>query len=178
MFHHRWSVPIVWVLYEDGPQSFSALNRRLSASRDTLSDTLSNLAENGLVARSPEPRGTYALTPAGMLVGAVCGPMVDAVLRTGIRDVALKKWPMLVLTAMSYGNSRYNALITALPGITPRALGQALRELEEAGLVRRDIIPSRPPVTAYWPTEKGNSIAPELDALKRACDDAIVIAGA
>ncbi len=165
----------MWVLYSAGPQTFTALHRRLDASRDTLADTLTTLAENGLVARPVAPRQPYTLTPAGMLVGGACGGCVDAVRRTGTRQVALKKWPMLVLTALGRGASRYHELQVMLAGITPRALSHALRDLEEAGLVRREVVPGRPPVTAYWPTEKGNAMLPELDALARACDDAIAL---
>lgn len=168
-------MPTVWVLYSEGPHTFSALHRRLGASRDTLTDTLANLVENGIVQRPSAPRQPYSLTPAGAVVGIACGGCVEAVRRTETREVALKKWPFLVLTAMGYGATRYNQLLAALPGVTPRALAHALRDLEEAGLVTREVLPWRPPITAYSPTEKGNAMLPELDALARACDDAMAV---
>jgi DNA-binding HxlR family transcriptional regulator len=40
-----------------------------------------------------------------------------------------------------------------LPGVTPRALALALRDLEVAQLVRREVLPTRPPSTVYRATD-------------------------
>ncbi len=153
--------------------TFSALNSRLGASRETLSQTLDDLCTNGVVARPPVRRGTYSLTEAGKLVGETCGGAVDVVLRTETLQVALKKWPMLVLTAAGRGGRRYGELAEMLPGVTPRALAGALKDLEGAELVTRTITPGAGRAPAYELTDRGQLMFPALDALVSACDDAM-----
>jgi DNA-binding HxlR family transcriptional regulator len=49
----------------------------------------------------------------------------------------------------------------ALP-VTPRALALALRELEVAGLVEREVLATRPPSTRYRVTRAGGRIVRAL----------------
>ena len=59
------------------------------------------------------------------------------------------------------------ALQRLLPRVTPKMLTQQLRALEEAGMVRREVIPARPPKTVYSLTPFGESVVPVLDAMCR-----------
>jgi len=174
LFHHRWSVPIVAVLYRDGAQPFATLASRLSASRDTLTETLAKLETNGVVERQhPGRRTVYALTALGRRVGAACVPMVDLVADTDVLPVALKKWPMLVAVAVGRGATRYGEAKTALPGITARALALALKDLQSVGLVRRTLEHGYPPAPTYDLSERGMQFFPALDALCRAAEEGL-----
>ena len=53
---------------------------------------------------------------------------------------------------------RFSELRSSLPGVTPRALALALRDLEQASLVRREVLPTRPPSTVYRPTSRGEAV--------------------
>jgi DNA-binding HxlR family transcriptional regulator len=108
LFHHRWSVPLVWLLFRKGALTFGMIDEALGGSRDTLSKTLSSLTSNGLVAHAPGTRGLYSLTTAGLSVGAECGAAVDAVRDAGTHAEALKKWPMMVLTVIGRGCTHYS----------------------------------------------------------------------
>ena len=166
-------MPIVARLYLSGPLTFAALAGRMAASRDTLTDTLAKLDSNGVVERQHAGHRTvYTLTPLGMRVGEKCVPMVELVARTGTRDVALKKWPMLVLTALGRGAKRYNEAKTALPGITARALAIALKDLQAAGLIDRTIDEGYPPAPLYVLSPLGQEFFPPLDELCSACESA------
>lgn len=163
-------MPIVARLYLTGPMTFAALASRMDASRDTLADTLAKLEANGVVQRQrPGKRTVYALTPLGERVGAHCVPMVEIVAETGQRGVALKKWPMLVLTALGRGARRYNEAKAALPGITARALAIALKDLQTAGLIERTVDQGYPPAPLYVLSEAGRRFFPPLDELCNAC---------
>jgi DNA-binding HxlR family transcriptional regulator len=166
-------VPVVATLARYQGCRFVELLSYLGASRDTLSETLSDLTANGLVMRNPgygHPlRPEYILTPAGWAVAAEAQRVVDAVSGAGVVAVALKKWPMLVLTAIGRGACRFGELRTTLTGITPRALAGALKDLETAGLATRRIETGYPPATSYALTAKGAAMLPALDALVRAC---------
>ena len=50
---------------------------------------------------------------------------------------------------------------------TPKMLSQQLRDLEECGMIHREVIPEKPPRTLYSLTDFGTSIVPVLDSM---CD--------
>jgi DNA-binding HxlR family transcriptional regulator len=167
-------VPIVATLHRESGCKFVTLHARLGASRDTVSETLASLIGNGVVMRNPgyghPMRPEYVLTPAGADVGEACIGAVEVVTRSGTLDVALKKWPMIVLIALGRGGGRFNELKEALPGITPRALAGALRDLADAGLADRTVTEDYPPSTFYRLTPLGRDLLPAMEALARACE--------
>ena len=176
LFHHRWSVPITAHLYRDGAKTFAQLARELAASRDTLAGTIERMEENGVITRVGGPRAEWDLTPIGREVGAACIAAVKAVNEAeipGLLNLALRKWPMLVLIAIGRGGSRYNELKSMLPGITARALALALKDLQGAGLVNRVVEDGYPPAAVYSLTEAGSKLFPTMDAVGRASAGAI-----
>ena len=76
------------------------------------------------------------------------------------------KWVMAVLRALTAGPMRHNELQRAVDsGIRPQALGDTLRRLEAAGLVRRHVHPGTPPAVAYELSRAGQSLSAPLAAL-------------
>ena len=57
---------------------------------------------------------------------------------------------------------RYNQLQKYLPQATAKMLSQQLRELENDGLVHREVYPVIPPKTEYSLTERGKTLAPVI----------------
>lgn len=168
LFHHRWSVPILFVL-RDGERSQAQLQQRLGASRDTLAQTLVSLEDAGAIVRVPAgARTRFGLSPAGRVLAEATVPMVESVRATGTLRVGLKKWPFVTLTAVARGISHYNELRDALPGITPRALSASLRDLIDAGLVERRPLPGHSPANIYVPAPTAAPLLGPLEALCRA----------
>lgn len=167
-------MPIVGTLYRERGAKFVTLLNRLGASRDTLSDTLSNLIENGLVTKNPgyghPMRPEYVLTPAGEAVGEACVVAAQVIPRLGLLEIALKKWPPLVVVAIGRGATRFGEMKEALPGITPRALTGALRDLQRAGLVQRVVTETWPPGTVYALTPLAREALPALEGVCIACE--------
>jgi len=182
LFHNRWSVPIVATLYNERSCTFAELTQRLEASRATLTAPLTGLMVNGLVA--PEPgrahptRHQYRLTAHGECVGEACIGAVAVIVDTGLRRVALKKWPMLVLVAAGRGATRFGELQAALPGITSRALALALKDLDVSGLIDREVGDGYPPAPKYRLTALGETVFPAMDGLARACERVPLLDGA
>jgi len=163
LFHHRWSAPVLAELRRTHGTRFVVLGRSLGVGRASLRRTLDALIELGLVARNPgygHPlRPEYVLTPRGDEVAARCARLLG--LLDGDAGVALKKWSLPVLVALSRP-SRFSQLREALPGVSARALALALKDLEAARLVRRDVQDTYPPSTMYAATRRADRLRDAL----------------
>lgn len=77
------------------------------------------------------------------------------------------RWKAVILYHLFNGPRRLSELKRALPGISQKVLIQQLREMEEHGLVHREIFRQVPPRVDYSATPLGLSLAPVLRAV---CD--------
>lgn len=84
---------------------------------------------------------------------------------TASLDVLGGKWKIFILSQLAQGMQRFGALKKAIPGVTQKMLTQQLRELEDAGLVRRTVYPEVPPRVEYDLTAHGLTLRPVLQAL-------------
>jgi len=57
---------------------------------------------------------------------------------------------------------KHTELERALPAVSARALTRTLRDMEAAGMVRREVLPSRPPSVTYSVEPKARGILPVL----------------
>ena len=157
LFHHRWAPPVLALLGERGGARFVELQRRLEVGRESLRRALDALVELGYVRRNEgygHPlRPEYVLAPRGRAAAKLSA----GVLAAGATDTLLKKWSVPVLAELG-DERRFGELRGSLPGISPRALALALRDLEAAGLVRREVRPTRPPSTSYRATARGRRV--------------------
>jgi DNA-binding HxlR family transcriptional regulator len=78
-----------------------------------------------------------------------------------------RKWALLVLRDVGLRRiSRFNELVRANPGLTPRALSLLLLDLQREGLVRRSADPASPRGRVrYSLTPKGADVLPVVAAL-------------
>jgi DNA-binding HxlR family transcriptional regulator len=83
-------------------------------------------------------------------------------------DVVGDRWTLLIVRELLIrGGSRYTDLKDGLPGIATNLLSDRLRELESAGLIRREEAPPPVATTLFHLTERGQELAPVLDAFFR-----------
>lgn len=75
------------------------------------------------------------------------------------------KYKPLILWYLRNCSLHYMELQRLLPNATPKMLSQQLRDLEENGIIHREVIPEKPPKTIYSLTSFGRSIRPVLDAM-------------
>lgn len=76
------------------------------------------------------------------------------------------RWKLSILGLLvDYGKLRYNELQKQLTGISERILAKQLKELEEDGLIARNIIPEVPIRVEYGLSMKGRSLTPVLNAM-------------
>jgi|SRR5947209_19687831 len=83
-------------------------------------------------------------------------------------DVVGDRWTLLIVRELGLqGPSRYTDLRHGLPGIATNMLADRLREMEEAGIVRREEAPPPVATTLFSLTERGEELMPVLYALGR-----------
>jgi DNA-binding HxlR family transcriptional regulator len=81
-------------------------------------------------------------------------------------DVVSGKWKSLILWELAeHGVRRFAQLRRGLPGVSEKMLVQQLREMEEDGLVHREVFPEVPPRVEYALTEEGVSLNEALASL-------------
>lgn len=78
-----------------------------------------------------------------------------------------KRWSGAIIWAMGEGPMRFNELKKAIPGLSDRLLSQRLRELEEAGVVKRTVEDGLPVKVSYGLTEKGRTLKPAIQSLRQ-----------
>ena len=173
LFHFRWSVPTLAAFDDFGGQAkFVMLQRRLKVNRGSLQRTLAALIAARLVERNPgyghPMRPEYLLTPAGRRVATASAVLMAQIERLGITEIALRKWSLPVALALATSDGRFNRLQEELGTVTTRALAQALKDLQRAGLIVRQLVDESPPRADYRLTEAGHRMADVTRALARA----------
>jgi DNA-binding HxlR family transcriptional regulator len=86
----------------------------------------------------------------------------------GVMDIISKKWALLVINTI--GNSqkiRYNEIRNILGEINSKVLSDRLKELEEAGLIKREAYAEIPPRVEYSLTEDGEALREAISPLMR-----------
>lgn len=75
------------------------------------------------------------------------------------------KYKPLILWHLINQPLHYIELQRLIPKATPKMLSQQLHDLEDCGMIHREVIPEKPPKTIYSLTTFGQSIIPLLDAM-------------
>ncbi len=93
-------------------------------------------------------------------------------------DVVGDRWALLVVRELIFGPKRFVQLRSGLRGVSPNVLSQRLRDLEEAGIVRREVLDPPASVAVYELTSRGQALEPVLLELGRWGSREPVTAGA
>lgn len=102
---------------------------------------------------------TSTQVPAGA-TGSVCPHFHAAIELIG------KRWTGAIVCALIEGPMRFAELGKAVPGLSDRLLSQRLRELEEEGLVKREVEAGTPVRVTYSLTEVGAQLGPAIRELR------------
>jgi DNA-binding HxlR family transcriptional regulator len=70
---------------------------------------------------------------------------------------------VIIGTISNYEKLRFNELLKNINGISPKSLSNRLKELNEAGLIKREFFPEIPPKVEYSLTQDGIEVR---DAMK------------
>ena len=93
-----------------------------------------------------------------------CRPLPEEVARAA--DLLGRRWALAIVWASAEGGAvRFNEFRQTLEGIPPRTLAARLQELEEAGVLERHVLSTRPPRAEYRLTEAGRRLRYVVEAL-------------
>lgn len=82
-------------------------------------------------------------------------------------DLVGERWALLIVRELLLGAKRFTDLRAGLPGVSADVLAQRLRELEAAGIVRRDTLPPPAASRVYELTPRGQALEPVVLELGR-----------
>ena len=81
-------------------------------------------------------------------------------------DVIGGKWKVVILFHLTHdGTLRFAVLRRKIPGVSERMLTQQLRELEDDGIVHREVYAEVPPKVEYSLTEYGKTLRPITEVM-------------
>jgi len=76
-------------------------------------------------------------------------------------------WTTNLVWMLSGGPRRFGELKRDIPKISPKMLTARLRDLEEKGVVTRQVVPSSPPSVEYELSTLGRELIPVIDSIVR-----------
>lgn len=76
------------------------------------------------------------------------------------------KWTMPIIYFLSFGTLRFGELKRKVPYITEANLTKELRQLENWGMIHREIYRQVPPKVEYSLTDEGRSFLPVMKAIE------------
>src|SRR6478752_2021343 len=77
-------------------------------------------------------------------------------------EIIGSKWTALILRDLMSGPKRFGELESSVGSINPRTLSQRLDDLEQHGIITRQVFAEVPPRTEYALTAKGQDLLPIL----------------
>ena len=76
-------------------------------------------------------------------------------------------WTPSLIWKLSGDPRRFGELQRDIPGISPKMLTARLRDLEQKGVIAREVVPSSPPSVEYSLTQLGRELIPVINTIVR-----------
>ncbi|MFN2745726.1 MULTISPECIES: winged helix-turn-helix transcriptional regulator [Bacillus] len=78
-----------------------------------------------------------------------------------------KRWNGLIIHVLLDGPKRFKDLTEMIPMISQKMLAERLKELEQGGIVERQVLPETPVKVIYQLTGKGAALEPVLHEIQK-----------
>jgi DNA-binding HxlR family transcriptional regulator len=98
-----------------------------------------------------------------------CAPLPEEIRRAA--DLLERRWTVSILWASHEGAVRFNEFLQVLGSVPPATLTARLVELEQAGVLAREVIDARPPRVEYRLTPRGRQLRSLLAALAKFAEE-------
>jgi len=93
-----------------------------------------------------------------------CAPLPEEVRQ--VADLLERRWTVSILVASNEGAVRFNEFLQMLGPVPPATLASRLSGLEQAGILERVVVDSRPPRVEYQLTARGARLGAIVAALR------------
>ena len=81
-----------------------------------------------------------------------------------------KRWTGLIIRVLLSEQRRFSDISQMIPHMSDRMLVERLKEVEEAGIVKRNVYPETPVRIEYELTEKGRELEAVMDEVQKWAD--------
>ncbi|MFE4710801.1 MULTISPECIES: helix-turn-helix domain-containing protein [Bacillales] len=85
-------------------------------------------------------------------------------------DIMGKRWTGLIIYQLLHGPQRFSTIEASLP-VSGRLLSERLKDLEQEGIVLREVFPETPVRIQYSLTEKGRALESVIRDLQQWSED-------
>ncbi|MCM3037663.1 helix-turn-helix transcriptional regulator [Bacillus pumilus] len=82
-------------------------------------------------------------------------------------ELLSKRWVALIVFQLLSGPQRFSEIEAALTNLSGRVLSERLKELEAAGIVKREVFAETPVRIEYSLTDMGRSLAPVFEEIAK-----------
>jgi DNA-binding HxlR family transcriptional regulator len=89
-------------------------------------------------------------------------------------QILSKRWTGLIIHQLLSGKHRFSVMESTLP-LSGRLLSERLKELEQAGIVKREVFSEVPVRVEYSLTDKGMALKPVLQSIEHWASDWVEI---
>src|SRR5499427_6871721 len=80
-------------------------------------------------------------------------------------EILGSRWTLVLLRELVAGSTRFNDLRRGVPRMSPALLSKRLRDLEQAGIVRRVASRSEPGIFEYYLTSAGQDLKAVVESI-------------
>lgn len=84
-----------------------------------------------------------------------------------VLDILGGKWALPIIYTLFKGKKRFMELERSIPNINTRMLVKELKNMEENGIVTREVFATVPPTVEYTLTTKGMKLKPSITELHK-----------
>jgi DNA-binding HxlR family transcriptional regulator len=81
-----------------------------------------------------------------------------------------KRWTGLIIQTLLTDSKRFGEIVDRIPNMSDRMLAERLKQLEEAGIVVRNVYPETPVRIEYLLTEMGRELEPIMREMQQWAD--------
>jgi len=78
-----------------------------------------------------------------------------------------KRWTGLIIRSLLSGSKRFSDIQEIIPNLSARMLTERFKELEEQGIISRNVYPEMPVRIEYELTEKGRALEKSMDEIQK-----------
>lgn len=81
-----------------------------------------------------------------------------------------KRWTGLIIRSLLSGPKRFTDFQQIIPGLSARMLTERFKELEENGIIKREVFPEMPVRIEYALTDKGRDLEKAMNEIQNWAD--------